>query len=206
MPGAGAQNGKGGPKWPELCIKTVIRLCTGISQNHHPCLLTLPFRTGRYLLFRNVCRGPKHYSYATVLHTEVDAHCDKLTDVVGRTSTVASIVNLVRPTTVASLSRWVFTLVELYADNTCNDRRAAAISSMFCSEFGTKFHREIPLLWRSLDLPKTQCRTGLSKRLCQDSARHNRFAAKSSLKPPSLTPRLLVTTLVVQLNVLVATR
>ena len=53
----GAQNGKGGPKWPELCIKTVIRLCTGISQNHHPRLLTLPFRTGRYLLFRNVCRG-----------------------------------------------------------------------------------------------------------------------------------------------------
>ena len=39
-----AQNGKGGPNWPELCIKTVIRLCTGISQNHHPCLLTLPFR------------------------------------------------------------------------------------------------------------------------------------------------------------------
>jgi len=36
MPGGpGAQNGKGGPKWPELCIKTVIRLCTGIS-----CLLT----------------------------------------------------------------------------------------------------------------------------------------------------------------------
>jgi len=55
MPGGpGAQNGKGGPKWPELCIKTVIRLCTGISQNHHPCLLTLPFRTGRYLLFRNL--------------------------------------------------------------------------------------------------------------------------------------------------------
>ena len=51
----GAQNGKGGgPKWPELCIKTVIRLCTGISQNRHPCLLTLPFRTGRYLLFRNL--------------------------------------------------------------------------------------------------------------------------------------------------------
>jgi len=59
MPGGpGAQNGKGGPKWPELCIKTVIRLCTaGISQNHHPCLLTLPFRIGRYSLFRNVCRG-----------------------------------------------------------------------------------------------------------------------------------------------------
>jgi len=47
----GAQNSKGGPKWPELCIKTVIRLCTSISQNHHPCLLTLPFRTGCYLLF-----------------------------------------------------------------------------------------------------------------------------------------------------------
>ena len=46
--GPGAQNGKGGLKWPELCIKTVIRLCTGISQNNHPCLLTLPFRTGRY--------------------------------------------------------------------------------------------------------------------------------------------------------------
>ena len=46
----GVQNGKGGPKWPELCMKTVIRLCTGISQNHHPCLLTLPF-------IANVCRG-----------------------------------------------------------------------------------------------------------------------------------------------------
>ena len=42
----GPKNGKGGPKWPELCIKTVIRLCTGISQNHHPCQVTLPFRTG----------------------------------------------------------------------------------------------------------------------------------------------------------------
>ena len=30
--------------------ETVIRLCTGISQNHHPCLLTLPF-------IANVCRG-----------------------------------------------------------------------------------------------------------------------------------------------------
>ena len=58
--GAEAQNGKGGPKWPELCIKTVIRLCTGISQNHHPFLLTLP-------IVANVCRGPKNYSYATVL-------------------------------------------------------------------------------------------------------------------------------------------
>ena len=38
--GPGAENGKGGPKLPELCIKTVIRLCTGISQNHHPCLFT----------------------------------------------------------------------------------------------------------------------------------------------------------------------
>ena len=36
----------GSPKWPELCIKTVIRLCTCISQNH-PCILTLPFWTGR---------------------------------------------------------------------------------------------------------------------------------------------------------------
>jgi len=60
MPGApGTQNGKGGPKCPELCIKAVIKLCTGISQNHHPCLLTLPF-------VANVCRGGgKNYSYAT---------------------------------------------------------------------------------------------------------------------------------------------
>jgi len=52
----------------------VSRLCTGISQNHHPCLLTLPFRTGRYLLFpevnyraRSECLPgePKNYSYAT---------------------------------------------------------------------------------------------------------------------------------------------
>jgi len=61
--GPGAQNGKGGPKRPELCIKTIIRLCTGISQNHHPCLLTLPF-------VANVCRGgeSKNYSYATGRH------------------------------------------------------------------------------------------------------------------------------------------
>jgi len=62
MPGVpGALTGKGGPKWPELCIKTVIRLCrpTGISQNHHPFLLTLPF-------VANVCRGGgKNYSYPT---------------------------------------------------------------------------------------------------------------------------------------------
>ena len=54
MPGgAGAQNGKRGPRWPELCFETVIRPCTGISQmwqNHHPCLLTLLFRTGREYL------------------------------------------------------------------------------------------------------------------------------------------------------------
>jgi len=78
MPGGpAAQNGKEGPKWPELCIKTVIRLCTGCSQNHHPCLPTLPFRTGRYLLFRNlanVCRGPKNGGYATVLYC-CHTHC-----------------------------------------------------------------------------------------------------------------------------------
>ena len=45
---------------PELCIETVIRLCTAISQNHHPCLLTLPF-------VANVCRRGD-YSYATGLH------------------------------------------------------------------------------------------------------------------------------------------
>ena len=57
MPGGpGAQNGKGGPKWPELCIKTVIALCAGISQNHNPRLLTLPFRTGRFELALEVQR------------------------------------------------------------------------------------------------------------------------------------------------------
>ena len=80
MPGAqGPKTVKGAHS-----IKSVIRLCTGISQNHHPCLLTLPFRTGRYLLFRNLflifygsghavtssarsecLRGGKNYSYAT---------------------------------------------------------------------------------------------------------------------------------------------
>ena len=39
-----------------------------------------------------------------VLYTEVDAQCDRLDRVVGRTSTVAGTVNLLRPTTVASLS------------------------------------------------------------------------------------------------------
>ena len=58
--GPGSQNGKGGSKSPELCIETVIRLCTGISQNHHPCLFTLPF-------VANVCRRGD-YSYATGLH------------------------------------------------------------------------------------------------------------------------------------------
>ena len=56
-----------------MYIKTVVRLCTGISQNHHLCLLTLPFRTGRYLFFQRWTRarseclpgGGKNYSYAT---------------------------------------------------------------------------------------------------------------------------------------------
>jgi len=89
----GAQNYKGGPKWPELCIKTVIRLCAGIAHNHHPCLLTWPSRAGRYLLFRNlflilwfrsysdvivgglgpvanVCRGPKNFIDTPLVGTQ----------------------------------------------------------------------------------------------------------------------------------------
>jgi len=50
-----------------------------------------------------------------VQYTEVDAQCDKLANVVGRTSTVASAVNLVRPTTVVSLSHWASTFVQLEA-------------------------------------------------------------------------------------------
>jgi len=42
-------------------------------------------------------------SYSIVLYTEVDAQCDKLAKVVGRTSIVASTVNTVQPTTVANL-------------------------------------------------------------------------------------------------------
>jgi len=39
-----------------------------------------------------------------VLDTEVDARCNKLANVVGRTSTVAGTVNLVRPRTVSIIS------------------------------------------------------------------------------------------------------
>jgi len=49
--GSGAQNGKGGPKWPELRIKTVIKLCIGISQNYHLCLAYLFYRSGGRYLF-----------------------------------------------------------------------------------------------------------------------------------------------------------
>ena len=67
MPGAqGPKTVTGGQSDPNYVSRLVLRLCTGISQNHHPCLLTSPFRTGRYLLFRkvlatvaNVCRGSK---------------------------------------------------------------------------------------------------------------------------------------------------
>ena len=68
----GPKTVKGAQSAPELCIKTVTRMCTGISQNHYPCLLTSPFRTGRYLLFRRWTRtrserlpGGKNYNYAT---------------------------------------------------------------------------------------------------------------------------------------------
>ena len=49
-----------------------------------------------------------------VLYTEVVAQCDKLHgQLVGWASIVASIVNLVRPTTVESLSHWASVSVEL---------------------------------------------------------------------------------------------
>jgi len=47
-----------------------------------------------------------------VLHTEVDAQCDKLASVVSRTPTVAGIVKLGRPTTVGSSLHWTSTFVE----------------------------------------------------------------------------------------------
>ena len=71
MPGAqGPKTVKGAQSDPNY----VIRLCTGISQNHHPCLLTLPFRAGRYLLFRNLflARGAKFI--ITPLHASVLFH------------------------------------------------------------------------------------------------------------------------------------
>jgi len=39
------------------------------------------------------------------VHTEVNAQCDELSQLIGRTSTVARMINLVRPTAVASLSQ-----------------------------------------------------------------------------------------------------
>jgi len=50
-----------------------------------------------------------------VQYAEVDAQCDKRANVVGRTSTVASAVNLVRPTTVVSLSHWASAFVQVEA-------------------------------------------------------------------------------------------
>jgi len=47
-----------------------------------------------------VANEPTHI----VLYTEVDAQCDKQTKVIGRTSIVASVVNIVPPMTAASLS------------------------------------------------------------------------------------------------------
>jgi len=55
----GPKTVKGARSAPELGLRseTVIRLCTGILQNHHPCLLILHFRTGRYLLFQRWTRA-----------------------------------------------------------------------------------------------------------------------------------------------------
>jgi len=74
--GAGAQNGKGGPKWPELCIKTVIRQCS-VYRYFTKSSPVPTFRTGRFELALEVQRwtrarseclsgGLKNYSYATV--------------------------------------------------------------------------------------------------------------------------------------------
>jgi len=47
------------------------RLCTGISQNHHPCLLTLPFWTGRCLLFRNLFLILWFRSYSDIIIVDI---------------------------------------------------------------------------------------------------------------------------------------
>ena len=61
--GPGAQNAKGAQSDPNY----VSGLILGISQNHHSCLLTLPF-------VANVCRGPKNYSYTTDVHRSIIRH------------------------------------------------------------------------------------------------------------------------------------
>jgi len=96
--GHGPKTVKGAQSDPNYASRLLLD-CTGISQNHHPCLLTLPFRTGRCLLFRNLflilwfrsysdviiniiarseCLpgGPKNYSYATGKETTTKhAYC-----------------------------------------------------------------------------------------------------------------------------------
>jgi len=67
--------------------------------------------------------GATRYHTRIVLYTEVDAQCDKVAKVVGRTSTVAGVVNLVRPVYHTALSSQV--------DNTCDARRAVAKLSKF---------------------------------------------------------------------------
>jgi len=57
---------------------------------------------GKYRPSQTDARDGRHLHRAFVLYTDVNVLCDKLAQLVGRTSTVA-IVNF-RPTTVASLS------------------------------------------------------------------------------------------------------
>ena len=85
MPGAQwPKNGKGGPKLPELCIKTAIRRCTGISQNHHPCLRTFPDRSlfiipkGGLEPVANVCRGGAKIIVTLLVLAQITAETNQI--------------------------------------------------------------------------------------------------------------------------------
>jgi len=95
----------------------------------------------------------------------VNAQCDKLANAVGRMSTVASIVNVVWPATVDSLSQWPSTFVEL------SWQHVATIDvpwrNFLSPEYGTKFQREVPLFWRYQNFLKIQSRIGRRKLPCQ---------------------------------------
>jgi len=88
-----------------------------------------------------------------VLYTEVDAQCDKLAllaKVVSRPSTVVSIVNLVRLTTVGSLSHWASIWIELSWQHVAIDTRRA-MAKFYKSRVLTK-NAEVSTL--VLDIPE----------------------------------------------------
>jgi len=96
------------------------------------------------------------------LYTEVDAHCDKLVNGVGQTSTVASTVNLVLPTTIANVHH-----CQTKMTTRCDDRRAG--QNFKSPEFWDK--RKYPYFLATPEFPYNTRWIGRRKHPCQKPGR-----------------------------------